>query len=72
MSLLAMVTITSGTLYGVFKWLSMVALTPPKTKVKIHADRRLCYGNTRRLTEKTKKLSQELGSSDENNDLVES
>lgn len=53
MSLLAMVTITSGTLYGVLKWLSMVALTPPKTKVQIHADRRLCYGNKMKLYKQT-------------------
>lgn len=50
MSLLAMVTITSGTLYGVFKWLSMVALTPPKTKVK---RRRLCYGKKMKLYKQT-------------------
>lgn len=31
-SLLAMVTITSGTLYGVLRWLSMVALKAPHTK----------------------------------------
>lgn len=55
MSLLAMVTITSGTLYGVFRWLSMVALTPPKARVTIHADRSLCYGNKMKLHKQTER-----------------
>lgn len=39
MSLLAMVTTTSGTLYGVLRWLSMVALKAPDTKAEMHAGR---------------------------------
>lgn len=50
-----MVTITSGTLYGVFRWLSMVALTPPKARVTIHADRSLCYGNKMKLHKQTER-----------------
>lgn len=40
MSLLAMVTPTSGTLYGVLKWVSIVALNAPETKV----NKCVCFG----------------------------